>query len=267
MQGQPKLAIAEFSSQRRAMWDAIADTHVVNQIAIRRLYNELDALLAVLPPGDASRPFALHEQAYLSAYLMKPDASLSLFQRAEAEGLPSIAKAVSASHALYICGEIKMAIDEIERVNLDDAKPRDLEAVADQCVHLGLFVRARELYQAAGSKGGYVERITCAAELIEELNGNDREVSDRLAVAAEIVKKMSYHPFIGYDVFAMRGEGILFRFVVRDDIERLVDIDREIDAALSVLFEGPIDNIFSIGIYPHTEGALKEIGEPYNVGI
>jgi hypothetical protein len=267
MQGQPKLAIAEFAGQRRAMWDAIADTHVVNQIAVRRLYNELDALLAVLPFGDQSRPFVLHEQAYLCAYLLKPDASLRLFQQAEAEGLPPIAKAVSASHALYICGEIKMAIDEIERVKLDKAKHRDLEAVADQCVHLGLFGRARDLYQAAGSTGGYVERVTCAAELIEEINGNDREVSDRLAVAAEIVKKMSYHPFIGYDVFAMRGEGILFRFVVRDDIERLVDIDREIDTALSAQFEGPIDSIFSIGVYPHAVGSLKDIGVAYNVGI
>lgn len=267
MQGQPKLAIAGFADQRRLMWDSIAHTHVVNQIAVRRLYNDIDGLLAVLPLGHPGRPFALHEQAYLCAYLMKSDASLKLFLQAETEGLPPIAKAVSAAHAMYVCGEIKLAINEIEHVNLDKAESRDLLAVADQCVHLGLFRRARDLYLAAGSAEGYVERIVCAAELMDEIGGTDREVSDRIATAAEIVKKMSYHPLIGYDVFAMRDEGILFRFVVRDDIERLVDIDREIDRALSAQFDGPIDSLFSIGIYPHAEGSLKEIGDAYNVGI
>lgn len=267
MQGQPKLAIAVFADQRKAMWDSIAHTHVVNQIAVRRLYNEIDSLLAVLPVGHPSRPFALHEQAYLCAYQMKADASLKLFLQAETEGLPPIAKAVSAAHALYICGEITMAIKEIESVNLDGAKSHDLIAVADQCVHLGLFQRARDLYQAAGSTEGYIKRVVCAAELMDEIGGTDREVSDRLATAAQIVKKMSYHPLIGYDLFAMRGEGILFRFVVRDEIERLVDIDRELDMVLSSQFEGPIDSLFSIGIYPHAEGSLKEIGDAYNVGI
>jgi len=268
MQGQPKLAIADFADQRRIMWEAIAKTHMIDEMAVRRLLNQLDALLAALPRGHQSRPLVLHEQAYLYAYLMKADPALKLFIQAESEGLPSIAKSVSTAHALYICGEMNMAVEEIERASLDDAGSDELIAVANQCVHLGLFRRARDLYEKAGSPiEGYVARVTCAAELMEEIGASDHDVSDRLSVAAQIVKDMSQHPFIGYDVFAMRGEGILFRFVVRDDIGRLVEIDREIDAALSNQFNSPVDGLFSVGIYPHEEGSLKEIGDAYNVSM
>lgn len=268
MQGQPKLAIADFANQRRVMWSSIAQTHTVNEMAVRRLLNSLDALLAVLPTGDPGRGIVLHEQAYLYAYLMKVDSSTKLFMQAELEGLPPLAKSVSAAHALYVCGEINMAVKEIELANLEKAKSRDLIAVANQCVHLGLFRRARDLYQKIGSSGDdYVDRVICAAEMMDEINALDHEVSDRLAVAARIVKEMSCHPLIGYDVFAMHGEGILFRFVVRDDVERLVDIDQEIDVALSHKFDSPLDALFSVGICPHTEGSLKEIGDAYNVSV
>lgn len=268
MQGQPKLAIADFADQRRVMWEAFAKTHIIDEMAVRRLLNHLDALFAALPSGHRSRPLVLHEQAYLYAYLMKADSAVKLFIQAESEGLPPVAKSVSTAHALYVCGEMKMAVEEIERVSLDGAGSDELIAVANQCVHLGLFRRARDLYEKAGSTiEGYVARVICAAELMEEIGASDQEVSDRLAVVAHIVKDMSRHPFIGYDLFAMRGEGILFRFVVRDDIGRLVEMDRQIDEALSNQFESPIDRLFSVGIYPHEDGSLKEIGDAYNVSM
>lgn len=268
MQGQPKLAITDFADQRRVMWSSIAQTHSVDEMGVRRLLNSLDALLAALPPGDPNRRFVLHEQAYLYAYLMKVDPAIKLFMQAELEGLSPIAKSVSAAHALYVCGEIHMAVKEVELVNLEKADSADLIAVANQCVHLGLFRRARDLYEKAGaSVEGYVGRVKCAAELMEGIDASDHEVSDRLAVAARIVREMSCHPLIGYDVFAMHDEGILFRFVVRDDIERLVEIDMEIDSVLSSTFDSSIDELFSIGICPHTAGSLKEIGDAYNVSV
>lgn len=268
MQGQPKLAITDFADQRKVIWHAIAQTHTVDEMAVRRLLNKLDSLLGALPYGDKSRPVVLHEQAYLYAYLMKAELSAKLFLQAESEGFSPLQKAVSAAHALYVCGELSMAVEEIERVKLESREPRELIAVANQCVHLGLFRRARDIYEKSGQPiNGYVKRVICAAELMDEIGATDHDVSDRLAVAAEIVKRLSSHPLIGYDVFAMRDEGILFRFVVRDEINHLVEIDREIDEALALKFNGSIDSLFSVGVCPHAPGALKEIGEAHNVSV
>lgn len=268
MQGQPKLAIVDFADQRKVMWHAIAQTHIVDEMAVRRLMNKLDSLLGALPPGDKSRPFVLHEQAYLYAYLMKTESCVKLFSQAESEGFSPLQKAISAAHALYVCGELRMAVEEIQRVNLEGRDTKELIAVANQCVHLGLFKRARDIYEKSGEPiNGYAKRVVCAAELMDEIGASDHDISERLAVAAEIVKRLSCHPLIGYDVFAMHDEGILFRFVVRDEMDNLVEIDREIDDTLAQKFDGPIDKLFSVGVCPHVAGGLKEIGEAHNVSV
>ncbi|EZP62713.1 hypothetical protein [Pseudomonas sp. RIT357] len=268
MQGKPRLAVNEISSERMVLWHSLAGTHVVDEFSVRRLINKIDSVLSSLSYGDKKRALLLHEQAYLHAYLMKPNASIGFFSEAEAAGLPSFAKHLAAAHAMAICGELEMARSENLSVIIDKLSADDVVVVADSSAHLGLYKRAKDLYVLAGkTPEGFMCRAFEAADIMDDSGVSDEDIFDRLSLATAVVKRLSGHPNIAYDMFALRGEGILYRFVVRASIETLVEIDAAIDEALSLSFDAQADRILSIGVMPHTDDSAKPFGRPYNVSM
>ncbi|MFJ2362453.1 hypothetical protein ACIPIN_01835 [Pseudomonas sp. NPDC087697] len=265
---EPGLAINKLSEDRLRLWHKIAETHFVDELEIRRLFNRIDNLL--IDPGVefTVASIALHEQAYLFAYQMKTDNSLHLFKDAQRAGLDKLAVSISTAHALYICGEIEMSKDEILRSDISDAENAGLSGLADSCVHTGLLQKARDLYIRSGKQKGEVStQVIRAAEIMDQIGANDDQVVRRIATAARVIKSMSTHPFIAYDLFAMHDEGILYRFVVKGSTERLVEIDMAIDEALLNEFDEEIDEVLSIGLAPYELGANILAADGYYVGV
>ena len=102
---------------------------------------------------------------------------------------------------------------------------------------------------------------------MDQIGATDEQVVRRVAAAAKIIKSMSAHPFIAFDLFAMQGEGILYRFVVNGSTERLVEIDMAIDEALIADFDEEIDDVLSIGIAPYEFGSNMLAADGYYVGV
>lgn len=265
---EPRLALNKLLKERTQLWHKIAENHYVDEFEIRRLFNKLDRL--IIDPGAEFNiaPAALHEQAYLYAYQMKTSNALRLFEDARRAGLDGLAVSISTAHALYVCGEVEMSKEEILRTDYSDADNRGLSGLADTCVHTGLFKMARDLYIRSGTQGGEVStQVLRAAEIMDQIGATDEQVVRRVAAAAKIIKSMSAHPFIAFDLFAMQGEGILYRFVVNGSTERLVEIDMAIDEALIADFDEEIDDVLSIGIAPYEFGSNMLAADGYYVGV
>lgn len=257
MRPEPRSAINELASERRDLWSEIAATHVVDELKLRRLIRKLDSLVVPSRLEDSTVAIALHEQSYLYAYQLKTDAALKLLADAERAGLPSLAAAVTRAHILYICGELEMSREVLLAVELDDVDPSGLAGVADGCAHSGLFKMSADLYMRAGKQSGEVsQHILVAAEIMVDVGATDDQVSQRLVTASKIIRSMTSHPHIALDIFAMHGEGILYRFMVKDSIERLLEIDCAIDLALSSGYDEAIDQVLSIGVAPHEDGVV-----------
>jgi hypothetical protein len=268
MQAKPRLAVNDISSERMVLWHSLAGNHVLDEFSVRRLINKIDSVLGSLSYGDKKRALLLHEQAYLHAYLMKPEASASLFSEAEAAGFPTFAKCMAAAHALAMCGEMEMAKSENLSVVIDSLNTDDLVVLADSSAHLGLYKRAKDIYVLAGkAPEGFMCRAFEAAEIMDASEISDEDIFERLSLATKIVKELSGHPNIAYDMFALRGEGILYRFVVRASIEKLVEIDAAIDEALAASFDAQTDRVLSIGVMPHTDHSARPFGRSYNVSM
>ena len=265
---EPRLALDILFKERNQLWHRIAENHYVDEVEVRRLFNKLDRLI-IDPSAEFNiAPAALHEQAYLYAYQMKTSNALRLFEDARRAGLDGLAVSISKAHALYVCGEIEMSKEEILRTDYSDADDRGLSGLADTCVYTGLFKMARDLYIRAGKQGGEENtQILRAAGIMDQIDATDEQVVRRVATAAKIIKTMSTHPFIAFDLFAMQGEGILYRFVVKGSTERLVEIDMAIDEALIANFDEEIDDVLSIGVAPYEFGLNMLAAGGYYVGM
>jgi hypothetical protein len=267
MQPEPQSVINDLTDERLRLWSGIAGTHIVVGMEVRRLLKKLDKFLATSKP-DMTTAIALHEQAYLSSYLQKISDTIRLFDASEEAGLPAIAAAISRAHSFYVCGEIKMSERQLLQTDLDSADASALAGIADGCVHTGLFKMAADLYGRSGREAGEVaSKVVTASEIMAKVGATDAQVVDRIAAAAAVVKSMSDHPLIAYDMFAMESEGILYRFMVNASIDRLIDIDSSIDAELSGKFNDPIDEWFSIGVCPYEAGSPILAMEGFYVSV
>lgn len=266
MQAKPRLAISVLAKERIELWVNMAKTHEVDELLIQRLLRNMDSVLVKLPVNDKTIPWFYHEQGYLNAYRKRTSEVIRLFDLSIGLGFHPVAAGLSKAHALFICGEISMGRDVLSALEPDEANPEEVESVAAACAHFGLFFKARALLQSIGKgeDAKYNESLL-AAQILEEAGIDDIEVTRRLNVAAGIVRSMTAHPLIAYSIFAMRDEGVLFRFVVKDSIEKIVQIDRAIDETMSAQFDGLVDEVLSIGVKPHAPSDANPVGGAYRV--
>jgi len=266
MRPESKSVVNDLSTERRNLWSEIAARHAVDELKVHRLIKKFDDLIIPSRQRDSTIAIALHEQGYLYAYLGKKEISLQLFEDAVLAGLMPLAATISKAHALYICGDLELSKKVLLGIDIEDADPAGLAGVADGCVQLGLFRMAADLYVQAGKQSGEVsEHLLAAAEIMNEIGATDDQVSARIETASKIIQSMSGHPHIALDVFAMQGEGILYRFMVKGPTDHLMAIDSAIDQALGSKYNDAIDRFLSIGVAPHEEGAVLTANEGYYV--
>jgi hypothetical protein len=268
MRPEPESVVNNLSNERRDLWSEIAARHAIDELKVRRLIRKFDDLIVPSRQTDSTIAIALHEQGYLYAYLGKKEISMQLFDDAVVAGLMPLAASISKAHALYICGDLKMSKEVLLGIDIEGVDQSGLAGVADGCMHLGLFTMAADLYVKAGKQSGEVsQHLLAAAEIMNEIGATDDQVSARLETASKIIQSMSGHPHIALDVFAMQGEGILYRFMVKGPTDHLMAIDSAIEQALGSKYNDAIDQYLSIGVAPHEEGAILTANEGYYVSM
>lgn len=266
MPGQPRPAIDEIADERIAIFNEIVSTHQVDELKIRRLQNKLEKLISSANVEPLVRSVFHHELAYLYAYRGMAKEAAACFDEAEDFGLTGVNLSLSKAHALYLCGSIQESSRQAKTHSSSASGDHEIGNLVVLCIQAGLFIMADKILEGLTT----VEQpyVHIAAAILERLGCSESDVTERLQVAADVIKVSIKHPLMSYSLIAMEDEGMLYRFVVKADNAELVSLDRAIDRALSDRFDSDnsqLDRFLSIGVKPYTSGADFNIGVAGNV--
>lgn len=266
MSGQPRPAIEEIADERIAIFNEIVRTHQVDDLKIRRLQNRLEKLISSSNVEPIVRSIFNHELAYLYAYRGMAAEASACFNEAEDFGLTGVSLSLSRAHTSYLCGNIKESARQAKRHSSSASGDHEIGNLVVLCIQAGLFIMAENILK--GMTTAEQPYVHIASAILERLGCSESDVTERLQVAADVIKSSIKHPLMSYSLLAMEGEGILYRFVVRAGIDEIVALDRAIDRALSERFDADnseLDHFLSVGVKPYTAGADFNIEEAGNV--
>ena len=179
-------------------------------------------------------------------------------------GLDRLAISVSKAHILIMFGRFIDARVELETIDFESVPASAQGSIRGLCEEVGMYVEASKFDAGTHASEFFSPE---AKKILNDANINEVEVTRRLDYAAAIVSAHSKHRLIAYDLFAMDGEGILFRFVIDAPIDDLLSLDWEITGGVAKTFNGPVDDILSIGVKPFSKGEKHIEFGAYNVDI
>jgi hypothetical protein len=250
--------------RRRNLENSFQSSFLLDEVEARRLAKTLQAESAKGSITQMERGAILHELAYVEGLRGRLTSALGFMGRALHCGLDQLAIAVSKAHILTMFGRFIDARAELETIDLENLRASAQGSVLGLCEEVGMYTTATKL--GAGKDGpevfsAEVSKMLAAADI------NEIEVTQRLDYAASIVNMHALHRLIAYDLFAMDGEGILFRFVIDGSMDELLALDWSISAQVAKKFQGPLDDILSIGIKPFSKGEQHLEYGAYRVDI
>lgn len=266
MSPQPQSVVVEISQQRLALWDRLRKTHAVDELAIKRLQNRIIGLLEKPTVGLATKKALYHELACLLSYQGKLGDALYYLDNAGRLGLPEPVCRLSRGHMLWMNGEVAEMRSVLERIELSDDLAL-LHTLTGGLASGGMFGRARECIQKLAAKSSDDNYLCIAADILDENQIQDSEVGARLQTAASVLKGKISHPFLAYEIFADRDEGISFNFLVNARIEEVVELDRCVVEALVEKYDDPLDSLLAINVKPFEPAVTKDTYGPYHVGV
>lgn len=263
-----KPAVQQFTSElyerRRGILDRLQRTLVLDEVAVKRLERDLHEQLENSGLSSGLRAGLTHELAYMSGFRLRSDEAIQHLDSAEQLGMDPFAISLSKSYLLGMSGRFIDARDVIEKVNVASLKDTNRIFLAPHYVELGMFKMAGESIPNLTDFDQYADE---AREILASNGIDDCAVTARLDFAAKLIVERAGHPILDYKLFAMHDEGILYRFVVKGEIEDLVTLSGKLSDALVDNFDGPLDEILSIDIAPFVPGHGSSQGEVYRVGI
>lgn len=266
MSPQPQSVAVEISQQRQAVWDRLRKTHAVDELAIKRLQKRITSLLEKPSVGLNIKKGLYHELACLFSYQGKLGDALHYLDSAGRLGLSEPVCRLARGHMLWLNGEVSEMRSVLERIELNDDREL-LHTLTGGVASGGMFSRARECIRKLGAKSPNDNYLCIAADILDESQIGDSQVGARLQTAAEILKGKISHPFLAYEVFADRDEGISFNFVVNAKIEEVVELDRLVVEALVEKYNDTLDSLLAINVKPFESSVTKDTYGPYHVGV
>lgn len=246
VKSQPKTVLQEVFEGRQAIESVLYGSYDLNEVAIARLKNRILADLKI--PGRPSAYFAglHHELGYLLALQNRSGADAQL-ELAERYGMDSNAVAISRSHIALMSGRISDARKIIESLFLKDIPLEVKQILTPHLVQPGML---EIMMKSNISMGRDVRYEMVAAEILRGLNVKDIELTSRLNTACGVIRENISHPILAQKIFAMEGEGILYRYVVKASIEELVHLNDMILDSLMDNHDGPLDQELTICVAP-----------------
>lgn len=266
MSPQPQSVASEIGQQRLAVWDRLRMTHAVDELAIKRLQNRIAGLLEKSAVSLAIKKFLYLDFAYLFSYQGKLDDALYYLDSAGRLGFPEAVCHLARGHMLWMNGEVSEMRSVLKRIELSDDLAL-LHTLTGAFASGGMFGRARECIRKLGANSPNDRYLCIAADILDEVQIEDCQVGARLQTAASVLKDKISHPFLAFEVFADRGEGIAFNFAVHATIEEVVELDRCVVEALAEKYNDPLDAILAVNVKPFEPAVTKDTYGPYHVGV
>lgn len=260
----PKLKAEDLARERQAFQDRLRETLTFDELSAKRLERQLIAERD--RPGTPPLMVALmwHELAYLSAFAGRTDQALSRLDQAEGSGFSGLGMDISRAFVMELGGRFTDARSVIEALDVAKIDASARKYLVPHYVELGMFKAATEAVADISEYDDYAE---VAKSILEDHGIDDADVTARLQFAAAMIIDAAKHPLVDYKLFAMRGEGILYQFVVKGSTDELVELSIAISDALTDHFDGPLSEILSIDIVPFVPGNGSRQVEVFHVGF
>ena len=266
MSGQPQeeSPLNKLFGRRRALEAKFHTSFILDEIEARRLARDLQFESSKGSISQIVRGAVLHELAYVEGLRGRLTSALGFMDRALRCGLDEIAIATSRAHILIMFGKFWEARKVLQDVRFEDIPDAAKGALHGLCEEVGMYQWASMLSVGNHISGKFSEE---ASVILSEAGIGETEITERLDYASSIVNASVSHRLIAYDLFAMQGEGILFRFVVDAPMSELVELDWALTAKVAERFGGPADEVLSIGIKPFSAGEQHLEYGAYNVNV
>ncbi|MCQ4271076.1 hypothetical protein NA655_08585 [Pseudomonas kuykendallii] len=267
MASQPESIGNAIAKERQDIFNALTQTHKLNELAVKRLQNKITQTLSQPGVPRLTKAFLNHELAYLFAYQRKLERAVSLVELALSDGLPETAVKLSKAHINWMNGRILMSKEILQTIE-PNGERQMLSTLIGCSTSVGMIARAVSCLNDVGGEVRPEDRnIKAALSILQRQGFDDSQVSLRLQTAADIIRQSIGHPLLAYDLFATEEEGILFQFVVDGSVQDIVELDQKMTEALVDLYDDPIDSVFSVGIKPHVFTESNTSYGPYYASI
>lgn len=260
-----KTVVEEIAEARRSIEDGIYDTYTIDELSVERAKRKATQTLKASSTPTNFKIIMHHEIAYLLGLQGKYSEAMEHISASGNWGLDPLAKAFSASHISILNGRMlsaREAVDAPEFLMHVPSKSKALLAAVQ--MSLGIMEKAA---MATGSDKSEFKHVRAAARILESIGVSDLELTKRLDTACRVIRENISHPILGFKVFAMEGEGILYRFLVRASIDDVVELNDKVLDALIDNHDGPLDRELSIRVTPWTPDDKPDREEAYYVGI
>jgi len=246
MNTQPKTVLEEALEARGKIEDDLHASYDLDELAVERLKRKIVKDLSNKGRTDLYVAALHHELAYLLGLQGRKGADAEL-DLAQDWGMDRVAIAISRSHIALMNGRISFSRSIVEGLSLWDELPEDARpALRAHLVQTGML----EAIMKNSEGGDDIKREAAAARILERLGIDDIELTKRLDTACRVIRANANHPILGQKIFAMEGEGILYRYVVKASIDELIELNDKVLDALIEEHDGPLDQELSICVVP-----------------
>lgn len=250
-QPQTDSLLNDLFRRRRGLETHFRESFLLDEVEARRLSKDFQAAAAKGSISQLQRGALLHDLAYVEALRGNKKSSLDFMDRARFCGMNDLSITVSKAHLLTMFGCFSEARLILASFSIENAPAAANSSFRGLCEEVGMYKVASGL-EVAHAPSEYLSNE--ASKILESAGISDADVTERLDYAASIVVSRAKHRLLAYDLFALDGEGILFRFVVDGPEDELLSLDWELTEKVAERFDGPLDSVLSIGIKPFSKG-------------
>lgn len=266
MAGVAKKTIAEeIAETRRAIEDALHSSYMIDELSVERAKRKAAKFLETPNTPVNFRIVLHHEVAYLLGLQGKYSESMEHVAASTYWGLEPVASAFSTAHLSLLNGQMLRAREAVDASDfLQNVPPHSRSLLAAIQMNLGAMEKAAI---ATGHEKSEFKHVRAAVQILKSIGEPDIELTKRLDTACRVIRENVSHPILGFKLFAMEGEGILYRFLVRASIDDVIELNDKVLDALMDNHDGPLDRELTICTTPWTADEKPDREEAYYVGL
>ena len=260
---QPKSEIADLFAQRQAIKNRLSQTCALDEVSIERLKRRFRKMLKSPTLSQAQQAAVYHELACLVGTQGRYTEAVSYMESSRGLGMDKFAVSFTTAYLALLNGRIidaRLLVENISSSVLPQTIPL-LRAHQAQVGMLGDFMAEETL------DSDFQREALEAKKVIGRLGISDFEITRRLDAACTLIRSHINHPIISYKLFASETEGILYRFLVNADTNKLADLNEMVLDMLIERFDEEIDNELSILVTPWSPSDSQISEEGYLVGV
>ncbi|MCV4285115.1 hypothetical protein [Pseudomonas capsici] len=252
---QPK--VNQLVTKVRLLSAALFETGILNEIAWQAAFNESVEL--------ENTPHARHALiSRVALFSLKGDmdnakSTLELYLGRFGEDWMWHASRASIAPQLcrpdFVAEMIKHGPPDGDAGALESAM--NFAAQSGQLISANKFLERLKIMKASvldSERAHYLSEIAVSADYLNEAGVAESDVAERIALAWRVAQS---HAKVARNIdLSANKEGVSYNFGIYAGVERCVEVQRHIDAALVRQFDDPLSEHLSIGVFPVAKGVV-----------